>query len=144
MTYPYSDNFMIFDEESKRYVLTNEYVRQRLGIDLLNGANERDFANAEIAVKHFLEEVSDDIYNFIHAHNVNTEKQDYLIENIPSLRSIMQKAMGQQVIYSRMNGMLAYSSDKEKQFMAVCPKAKQTLLQVVPEIGISILYTGVI
>ena len=57
MTYPYSDNFMIFDEESKRYVLTNEYVRQRLGIDLLNGANERDFANAEIAVKHFLEEV---------------------------------------------------------------------------------------
>lgn len=144
MNYPYSDDFMVFDEENKRYVLTNEYVRQRLGIDLIGSANERDFSNAEIAIKHFLEEISDDIYNFIHAHNVNTAKQDYLIANVPSLRNIMQKAMGQQVIYARMNGMLAYSTDKDKQYMSVCPKSQQTLLQIVPEIGISILYTGVI
>lgn len=144
MNYPYSDNFMIFDETSKRYVLTNEYVRQRLGIDLIGSASERDFSNSEIAVKHFLEEISDDIYNFIHAHNINTAKQDLLIAYVPSLRNILQKAMGQQVIYARMNGMLAYSTDKDKAYMAVCPKAKQTLLQVVPELGYSILYTGVI
>jgi hypothetical protein len=67
-----------------------------------------------------------------------------LIACIPSLRLIIQKAMGQQLLYSRMNGFMAYSADKDKQFMAICPKARQTLLQVVPEIGISILYTGVI
>jgi hypothetical protein len=144
MNYPYSDNFMVFDEENKRYVLTNEYVMQRLGVDLAGTANERGLVNPQIAVKHLLEEVSDDIYNFIHSHNLNTAKQDYLIATVPSLRLIIQKAMGQQLLYSRMNGFMAYSADKDKQFMAICPKARQTLLQVVPEIGISILYTGVI
>jgi hypothetical protein len=61
MNYPYSDNFMVFDEETNRYVLTNEYVMQRLGIDLAGTANERGFVNPQIAVKHLLEEVSDDI-----------------------------------------------------------------------------------
>lgn len=144
INYPYSDEFMTFDEETKRYVLTNEYVMQRLGIDLAGTANERGLVNPQIAVKHLLEEVSDDIYNFIHSHNLNTAKQDMLIAHIPSLRLIIQKAMGQQLLYSRMNGFMAYSADKDKQFMAICPKARQTLLQVVPEIGISILYTGVI
>lgn len=144
INYPYSDEFMTFDEETQRYVLTNEYVMQRLGVDLAGTANERGLVNPQIAVKHLLEEVSDDIYNFIHLHNLNTAKQDMLIARIPSLRLIIQKAMGQQLLYSRMNGFMAYSADKDKQFMAICPKARQTLLQVVPEIGISILYTGVI
>lgn len=144
MTYPYSDNFMVFDELSKRYVLTNDYVMQRLGVDLAGTANERGLVNPSTAVQHLLEEVSDDIYNFIHAHNANTEKQDLLIAHVPSLRLIIQKAMGQQLLYSRMNGFMSYSADKDKQFMAICPKARQTLLQIVPELGFSILYTGVI
>jgi hypothetical protein len=50
--------------------------------------------------------------------------------------------MAKQFLYSRMNGMLGYSADKEKQSAHICPKAKEILLQTISEIGISILYTG--
>lgn len=144
MTYPYNDNYMIFDESTQRYILTVEYVRERLGIDLESTIKQRNGVNTQILVNHFLEEVSDDIYGYIHRFNHNTAKQDALIATVPSLRVIIQKAMGQQLLYSRLNGLLGYSVEKEKRDARIAEKAIDTLIQVVPEIGISILYTGVI
>lgn len=144
MTYPYSDEYMIFDETTKRYVLTAKYVFDKMGVDLKSTINERNGINADILINRFLTEVSDDIYEYIHEHNVNNCKQDMLIAYVPSLRQIIQKAMDQQLLYSRLNGLLGYSADKDVQMQAVCPKAKNTLLQTVPELGYSILYTGVI
>ena len=143
MNYPYSDEHMIFDEESNRYVLTSKYVFEVLGVDLEGALAERQAVNAQIMAKHFLEEVSDDIYNFIHLHSANNARQDYIIATIPSMRKIIQKAMGQQFIYSRLNGLLGYSVEKEKQQSKICPKAQETLSQTIPELRISILYTGV-
>ncbi len=142
MIYPYSDEYMTFDEESQRYVLTNKYVFEKLGVDLEGALSERKAVNAQILANRFLVEVSDDIYEFIHLHSFYTERQDYLIATVPSLRNIMQKAMGQQFLYSRLNGLLGYSSELEKQQHRICPKAKDTLGQIVPELGRSILYTG--
>ena len=142
--YPYSDEHMIFDEESKRYVLTSKYVFEVLGVDLEGALSERKAVNVQAMVKQFLTEVSDDIYNFIHLHSANNARQDYLIATIPSLRNIIKKAMGQQFIYSRLNGLLGYSVEKEKQEAVICSKAKETLSQTVPELCVSILYTGVI
>lgn len=142
MTYPYSDEYMTYDEESKRYVLTSKYVLDKIGVDMEGALNERDAVNPQIMAKRFLTEVSDDVYEFIHAYNVDTYKQDLLIAHVPSLRKIIQKAMDQQFLYSRLNGVLGYSADKEVQTQRICPKAKETLAQVVPELGYSILYTG--
>ena len=143
IAYPYSDEHMIFDEESKRYVLTSKYVFEVLGVDLEGALSERQAVNAQIMAKQFLTEVSDDIYNYIHLYSANNERQDYLIATIPSLRKIIQKAMGQQFIYSRLNGLLGYSVEVEKQQAKICVKAQETLSQTVPELGFSILYTGV-
>ena len=142
MNYPYNDEYMVFDEESNRYVLTSKYAFQKLGIDLEGSIKQRGGVNSSILVNHFLEEISDDIYNYIHKYNINTARQDYLIAKMPSLRNIIQKAMGQQLLYSRLNGMLGYSVEKEKRDCKVCEKAIDTLSQIVPEIGVSILYTG--
>ena len=142
ITYPYSDEYMTFDEATNRYILTPKYVLDKIGVDLEGSLNERNAINPQIMAQRFLTEVSDDIYEYIHSHNVNTAKQDYLIANIPSLRPIIQKAMDQQFMYSRLNGILGYSVEKEVQAQRICPKAVDTLLQVVPEIGVSILYTG--
>ena len=141
--YPYSDEYMIYEENSKRYVLTSKYVFEVLGVDLEGALSERKAVNAQVMAKQFLTEVSDDIYDFIHSHNIDTYRQDYLIAKAPSLRKIIQKAMGQQFIYSRLNGLLGYSVEQEKQQARICPKAKDTLAQIVPEFGFSILYTGV-
>lgn len=141
--YPYSDEYMIFEEDSKRYVLTSKYVFEVLGVDLEGALSERKAVNAQVMAKQFLTEVSDDIYDFIHSHSFNTDRQDYFIAKAPSLRKIIQKAMGQQFVYSRLNGLLGYSVEAEKQQARVCPKARETLLQIVPELGFSILYMGV-
>ena len=142
ISYPYSDEYMVFDEDTKRYVLTTKYVYDKIGVDMEGTLKEREAINAQVLANRFLVEVSDDIYDFIHKHNVNTARQDYWIASIPSLRKIIQKAMEQQFVYSRLNGLLGYSSDKDVQAQAVCPKAVNTLAQIVPELGISILYTG--
>lgn len=143
ITYPYSDDYMTFDEESNRYVLTTKYVLEKLGVDLEGALSERKAVNAQILANRFLVEVSDDIYEFIHSHSIYTAQQDCLIANVPSLRKIIQKAMGQQFLYSRLNGLLGYSAETEKQQNRICPKAIDTLGQIVPELGQSILYTGV-
>ena len=142
INYPYSDEYMVFDEATKRYVLTTKYVYDKIGVDMEGALKEREAINPQILAQRFLTEVSDDIYDFIHKHNVNTVRQDYWIATVPSLRNIIQKAMEQQFVYSRLNGLLGYSADKDVQTQAVCPKAQNTLAQNVPELGISILYTG--
>lgn len=142
MTYPYNDEYMTFDESTQRYILTAKYAYERLGIDLESSVKQRGGVNAQILVNHFLEEVSDDIYGYIHKYNINTAKQDMLIACIPSLRGIIQKAMGQQLLYSRLNGLLGYAVEKEKRENRISEKAIDTLNQIIPEIGISILYTG--
>lgn len=142
MANPYNDEYMIFDESTKRYVLTAKYAFEKLGLDLESSVKQRGGVNAQILVNHFLEEVSDDIYGYIHKYNLNTAKQDMLIACIPSLRGIIQKAMGQQLLYSRLNGLLGYAVEKEKRENRISEKAIDTLNQIVPELGISILYTG--
>ena len=142
MTYPYSDEYMIFKEETGRYVLTSKFIFDKYGIDLASQLNTRDAQNPQILADVFLEEVSDDIYNLIHEYGKNNDRQDFLIAKVPSLRTIIQKAMGQQFLYSRFNGLLAYDSNKDVSAVAVCNKAVKTLMQTVPELGFCILYTG--
>jgi predicted P-loop ATPase len=142
VSYPYSDEYMVFDETTNRYVLTTKYVYDKIGVDMEGALKEREAINTQILANRFLVEVSDDIYDFIHKHNANTARQDYWIAVVPSLRNIIQKAMEQQFVYSRLNGLLGYSADKDVQTQAVCPKAQNTLAQIAPELGISILYTG--
>lgn len=142
INYPYSDEYMIYNESTKRYVLTNEYVFAKMGIDLTSAINERNVMNPQALLNRFLEEVSDDIYEYIHTHSIYNELQDYYIAVIPSLRGIIQKAMDKQLMYSRLNGLLGYSSNKDVQSQAICPKAKDILNTVVPELGVSILYRG--
>lgn len=142
INYPYSDEYMVFDDYSGRYVLTTKFVYDKIGVDMEGALKEREAINPQVLANRFLVEVSDDIYNYIHKYNANNPRQDYFIANIPSLRKIIQKAMEQQFVYSRLNGLLGYSADKDVKEQSICPKADETLAQTVPELGISILYTG--
>ena len=115
---------------------------EQMGIDLRNSIAEQAGANPTILINRFCEEASDDIYEYIHTYSANNARQDYWISTIPSLRAIIQKAMDKQLMYSRLNGILGYSSNKDVQAQRICPKAIDVLNTVVPELGVSILYTG--
>lgn len=143
-SYPYNDDYMVFDEDSNRYVLTTKCVLDKFGVDLEGSLSERKAVNAQILANAFLREVSDDIYEYIHTYNANTHKQDMLIAYVPSLRKIIQKAMEKQFMYNKLNGILGFSAVKDEQAQGICPKSVKELEQIVPELGFSILYTGVI
>ena len=125
---PYNDDFMTFDQMMGHYVLTEKFALDRYGIDLFEGINDRNSANAQIAVNAFLRQVSNLIYNFIHDFSTYNARQDWLIAHNENLRSIIQQAMGEQLVYMNMNGDLSRSTDREKRALAVDENAKQILI----------------
>lgn len=142
MKYPYSDDYMTFDESTNRYVLTSKYALEQFGIDLLETVNDRNAVNQQIAVNGILKQVSNQIYNYIHKYNVCTDIQDLIIAKIPSARNIIKEAMSEQFLYVSMKGYLSRSTDKEKRMLAIDENAKGELERLLPELGICILYTG--
>ncbi len=134
---PYSDEYMIFDETTGHYVLTSKFALDRYGIDLFEGINDRNSANVQIAVSAFLKQVSNMIYNFIHSYTIYEKRQDLMIATNPHLRSVIQQAMGEQLIYMHEVGDLSRSTDKEKRELAIDENAKQIL------INSGICYSGV-
>ena len=75
MTYPYSDEFMVYDYENHRYILTEKDVEVNLGISL--SARSKN-ANARAQV---LKQVSRQIYSFIHDYSLTGSEivKDYVI-----------------------------------------------------------------
>lgn len=142
MYYPFSDEFMTFDEVSNQYILTSACVQKRLGLSLSENVNERNAVNQQIAELRILRQVSNLIYSYIHKFNIRTDLQDYIIEKVPSARIMIQQAMEEQLLYMSMKGDLSRSTDKEKRELAIDETAKEICARVLPELGISILYTG--
>lgn len=142
-TYPYSDEYMIFDEATNRYVLTEKYVLDELGIDLSERVNERNAINQQIAVKRVLKQVSNQIYNYIHEHCISDALRDCVMYKCPSARPILQEAMSEQFLYIAQKGDLSRSTDQEKRRLAMDENAVSALLRILPEVGYSLLYTGI-
>lgn len=143
MNYPYSDHYMTFDETSNRYILTEQYALEQLGINLAERVNERNSNNQQIAVKRILRTVSNQIYNYIHLHCVNDALRDVVIAKVPSARAIVQEAMGEQLVYMALKGDMSRSTEKDKRELFIDENAKNILLRQIPELGYSLLFTGI-
>lgn len=142
ITYPYSDEYMVFDESTRRYILTDQCAIDRLGLDLASNVNDRNAANEQAALKRVFRQVSNAVYNYIHKFNVRTDLQDIIIAKVPSARSIIQEALEEQLLYMALKGDLSRSTDKEKRALAMDENTKAVLERVLPELGVCILYTG--
>ncbi len=142
MEYPYNDDYMYYDQDEHRYILTEKCIVEKLGIQITSEINERNGISPQIIVKNLLNRVSALIYGYLHAHARNTALQDYFIATIPSLRKIIQNAMEYQFVYMKMKGDLSISTDTNKRVFAIDELAKQELDKTVPELNRSITYTG--
>lgn len=141
-TYPLTDALMQFDEESGRYVLTEEALVQN-GTDLRARLSYTNTPNVTGIITRHLNRVSDVIYDYIHSYSMNNITQDKYIAKIPTLRRYIYKAMLAQSEYMLLNGDLTQSPDPRDRANAIDYNAKAVLETVVPEIGRSILYMGV-
>lgn len=141
---PYSDDYLFYDETTEHYVLTEKALVENVGVNLRERMAETALVNPDTAIKSFTRTVSDMIYQFIHEHNVDNRKQDRLIATIAELRQIIQKAMEYQAIYVLNVGNLYLSVKPEERAVAIDYLAQSILGNVVPCLGISIIYGGVI
>lgn len=136
MTHPYDDDYMVFDYNSNRYILTEKSVQETLGVNLSARCK------SEEAKKAYLRLASIQIYNYIHKHNIDTALQDYIIANTESGRKIIKEAMEMQILLFVSAGNLSVLPDEKMRALSIDMNAIAILEQVIPEIGTSILYTG--
>ena len=136
MNYPYSDEFMIYDFVTHRYVLTEKDVTDNLGVDIFKRLKNNN------VIKSVLNQVSLQVYNYIHQFNEDNKAQNFLIAKTEDGRRIIKDAMEQQLIYFLTVGDLSRTTDKEKRSMWFDEQAKQVLLQDIKEIGTTICYQG--
>ena len=137
---PYDDERMIFDKVSCMYVLTPNALAES-GIDI--SAETENAAYSQTVTASVLKRISRKVYNFIHMHNVDNPKQDWLIAHVPSLRKIIYEALAAQALYMYTVGDLALATDRDLTKRSnISEDCAEVLLTTVPELGICILYTG--
>ena len=136
--YPYSDNFMVYDFENHRYVLTEKDVEENLGINLASRSKNYK------ARERLLKQVSREIYAFIHEYTYSGCEpiKDYIIATTKSGREKIKEAMEQQFDYIMRVGEVSKSTDAEKRSFKIDSIAKSILEEYIPELGTNLLYTG--
>lgn len=139
---PYSDEYMIYDERRRRYVLTEQALTELCAVDLRSRISETSTVNPETVINRLLVTVSDMVYQFIHEHNANNAAQDRLIATVPELRDIIREAMVYQAVYVMNVGNLYLSTDPTERAAAIDVLAQSILGNEVKGLGISVLYAG--
>lgn len=136
------NEYLKFDEDSQRFILTPKYVTEVLGIDIESKLSQNDIMNTQSAFNMLLVKVSTQVYSYIHKFNSDTKSQDQIIKNTKGGQDIIKRAMTSQLIHILTVGDLRLSTDKEKRELWFSEDAKDILGETIPEIGTTILYTG--
>jgi len=106
---PFSDADMTYDQSKRRYILTEEYVRNA-GVDLgliLETEHAPEPSKVEAIVR---DRVSLLVYGNIYNHGRSKEDKEYLLACRPDLRNIIRDAMMERLRYMIESGDLSTRS----------------------------------
>ena len=123
-TYPFSDKYMRYDLSTHRYVLTTDYLKDMLSVDIERRTN--GVVQAQNAINNLLDRVSLLLYGYVYGFN-NKQVLTYIIAKSPSAREIIMTAMGQQAMYVLSVGDLTLSPKAEERTAWLDISAKNTL-----------------
>ena len=142
MTYPYSDEHLIFDERTKHYFLTKEAILDEFGIDLFQEAQGE--TNPDKQVEAALKIVSSHCYKYIHDFTIYNEYQDAVIATTKEGRDLIYEALLAQFRFVRANGDLTLSPDPEERRNYISDEAATILQRPMKYLGgKSLCYCGV-
>ena len=150
MTYPYSDEYMVYDYTKHQYVLTPKAVLDKLN-ENLERYSPATSVNRQRDAEIMLENVSDEVYNQIYENSLNYLFPEFIIAKCPSARPIIMQALIEQVKYFLFNGAISVYSgvDFKKGTVGdnangriLAPNARRILERVIPETRVSLMYQG--
>lgn len=150
---PYSDDTMTYDQDAHQYILTLQYVKDRLGVDLPERLNTAPSDDPQMVAQYKLRQISNEVYSYIYDHNSNNEAQEYFACKLESARSVIRDAMEEQLAYELVSGALSHFSgvnvktgqviEQDKLRQAIIGfNTQKKLSKIIPEIGIALIYQG--
>lgn len=140
-TYPYNDDYMVFDEETNQYRIT-EAELERNGVYLRAKLQLYPTINASNVIYGLTQTASNHVYAYLQQFSTDNFTQYCLIAKTPSARYVIKAAMLEQFKYIFSVGNLAISPKKEERENYMAPMAVAKLNTVIPEWGHSMTYTG--
>lgn len=133
---PYNDEFMIFDERTNQYVLT-EKALENAGIYIRARLSHSPVVNATNVINGLCRTATRHVYSFIHLHRSEDASEiDYYIANTHSLRDVMREALVEQFKFIYVVGDWTLSPDKDKRRDYLSAIVKDILLNA------GLLFTG--
>jgi hypothetical protein len=128
----YNDTYMRYDFDRHRYVLTADYVTERLNIDLLARINATGAIDRAQAVVLLLERASQNVYTWIYENGGDNTAQEYILGTDEQARRMLMDAMGEQVLYILANGDLGLTSGLDGSTMSGVGQAAFVEARVAP------------
>ena len=110
---PYSDNNLKYDEESGRYIITEDGLTSK-GIYLRSRIDRYGGEYADTIISSFCEVVSTHVYNYIMNFATNPEHLEYAIAHNKKLRRVIYNAQAEQAKYVFFNGDTTLSNKAEE------------------------------
>lgn len=150
MTYPYNDEYLIYDYSKHQYILTPKAVLDKLNEDLTK-FSPANSVNRQRDAQIMCENISDEVYNQIYEDSLDYLFPEFIIAKCPSARQIILQAMLEQVKYFLFNGSISVYSgvDFKKSTVGesangriLAPNARRILNRVIKEIGVPLTYQG--
>lgn len=113
------NNEMVFDKESKRFRLNNDYVYNELGVDLDVALMDEFDTNLSTIADRTLKYISNQLYDYIEANAVSYETTCYLIATNTEWYNTMRNCLGYQLQKFIIDGDddENYLSNKAKKLM---------------------------
>lgn len=101
------NNDMVYNEKTRRYRLTNEYVLNQLGTDLNSVLYDEFDTNTGTLAERTLKYVSDMVYDYLLMHSADYNYVCELIETSERVNELFKNALGYQLFYFLQVGDLA-------------------------------------
>lgn len=98
------DSDLIFNEETKRYYLTSNYVYNKLGTDLSKILYDELDTNKYTLPQRTIEYACDELYDFIEDNAVDSESSLYAVTQNHDMHNALKKALGYELLYFIQNG----------------------------------------
>lgn len=144
MKYPYTDNEMIYDLRMHMYVLTEECIRQNLGVNMDEYLDSSGDINPSSLGERISKRISQHFYRYVYAHTQNKMYIEYLLAKYPPCREIIKECLLNEVYYNLRNGDFYNSVDSGAAWeTSVSPDTRSMLAEPLPN-GVRLLYGGVI
>lgn len=151
MTYPFNDEYMRYDYDEHRYILTQRAVLDKNNINLMERLNYGGDVNRERVADIFLDEISELVYSEIYNYSSQPAIPEYQIAKTPSARNAIMKAMLKQVDYVLVNGFINqyggvdFKKGTKMESTAdryLAPLSKNILTRPLAETKVPLMYAG--